>query len=191
MYLFFDVETTGLPKDWKAPVSNLDNWPRIVQAAWLEFNDNGNELSRNEYIVKPNGFKIPKEATKIHGITTEQAKRDGIDINDLLLKFSSSIEKANVLVAHNIEFDQKVIAAEFIRANISNSLNNIKKICTMKESTNFCKIPGNYGFKWPNQSELHSRLFNTNIKESHNALVDATICAKCFFELIKKGIIKH
>ena len=191
MYIIFDVETTGLPKDWNAPVSNVDNWPRIVQAAWLECDEEGNELSRKEYLVKPKGFEIPEEATKIHGITTEQAMKDGIEINELLEKFSSALDKAKILVAHNINFDQKIIGAEFIRANIPHPLDNIKKICTMKESTNFCQIPGNYGFKWPNQSELHSKLFNTPVKDSHNALIDATICAKCFFELIKRGVIKH
>lgn len=187
--LFFDVETTGLPKNWKAPVSDLENWPRIVQLAWLEYDNKGNELSRNNYIVKPIGFTIPGEATKIHGITTEQAKKEGVIINDILKKFSSAIGKAKMLVSHNIEFDQNVVGAEFLRADISNSLFNIKKVCTMKESTDYCRIPSDYGFKWPSQSELHYKLFNTPYKDSHNALKDATVCAKCFFELIKRGVI--
>jgi len=190
-YLFFDVETTGLPKNWNAPVSELENWPRIVQLAWLEYDLNGNELSRYNNIVKPNGFTIPDEATKIHGITTEQAKKDGVMINEILKKFSSVIDKAEMLIAHNIDFDQKVVGAEFLRADISNSLFNIKKFCTMKESTDFCQIPGNYGFKWPSQLELHNKLFNASFEDPHNALVDVTVCAKCFFELIKRGVIKQ
>ncbi len=191
MYLFFDVETTGLPKNWNAPVSELENWPRIVQLAWLEYDLKGNELSRDNYIVKPEGFTIPEEATKIHGITTEQAEKEGVIINEILKKFSSALDKAKMLIAHNIDFDQNVIGAEFLRADISHSLFDIKKFCTMKESTNFCQIPGNYGPKWPSQSELHNKLFNSPSEDAHNALVDATICAKCFFELIKKGVIKH
>jgi hypothetical protein len=35
MYLFFDTETTGLPKSWKAPVTDVNNWPRLVQLAFL------------------------------------------------------------------------------------------------------------------------------------------------------------
>jgi DNA polymerase-3 subunit alpha len=33
-YLIFDTETTGVAKDFKAPPSTGDNWPRIVQLAW-------------------------------------------------------------------------------------------------------------------------------------------------------------
>jgi len=40
MYLFFDTETTGLPKNWKAPIEDLNNWPRLVQLAWLEWKPN-------------------------------------------------------------------------------------------------------------------------------------------------------
>ena len=36
MYLFFDTETTGLPRRWNAPVTDVDNWPRLVQLAWIE-----------------------------------------------------------------------------------------------------------------------------------------------------------
>lgn len=191
MYTFFDVETTGLPKNWNAPVSEIENWPRIVQLAWLEYDLKGNELSRNNYIVKPEGFTIPEEATKIHGITTEQARKEGVIINEILKKFSSVLDKSKMLIAHNIDFDQKVVGAEFLRTDISNAIFDIKKFCTMKESTDFCQIPGNYGYKWPSQSELHYKLFNTYFEDSHNALMDVTTCAKCFFELIKKGVIKH
>ena len=27
MYLIFDTETTGLPKNFKAPITDTDNWP--------------------------------------------------------------------------------------------------------------------------------------------------------------------
>ena len=44
MYLFFDTETTGLPKRWNAPVTDLENWPRLVQLAWIMYDDRGNML---------------------------------------------------------------------------------------------------------------------------------------------------
>ena len=31
MYLIFDTETTGLPRNFKAPITDTDNWPRVVQ----------------------------------------------------------------------------------------------------------------------------------------------------------------
>src|SRR5665648_554880 len=69
-YLIFDTETTGLPTDWKSPISDLDNWPRLVQIAWTHCDTAGNILSESDYIVKPQGFIIPDDATKIHGISS-------------------------------------------------------------------------------------------------------------------------
>lgn len=53
MYLFFDTETTGLPQNYKAPVTNLNNWPRMVQIAWLQYDKDGNRISANNSIIKP------------------------------------------------------------------------------------------------------------------------------------------
>jgi DNA polymerase III subunit epsilon len=59
MYLFFDTETTGLPRSWKAPITDLNNWPRLVQLAYLLYDSDGNELSGGDFIIKPEGFIIP------------------------------------------------------------------------------------------------------------------------------------
>lgn len=65
MYLFFDTETTGLPKNWKAPVTDLNNWPRLVQLAYLLYDAQGNKMAEGDYIIKPDGFTVGAEATKI------------------------------------------------------------------------------------------------------------------------------
>ena len=148
MYLFFDTETNGLPKNWKASVTKLSNWPRLVQLAWVMFDDKGNELEQNDYIIKPNGFTIPKEASKVHGITTEKAISEGVDIIDVLIDFNSKILKSSVLVAHNISFDEKIIGAELLRHNMEDSTQIKSKICTMKSTTNYVGISGYYGYKW-------------------------------------------
>lgn len=191
MFLFFDVETTGLAKNFNAPMSDLGNWPRVVQLACLQLDDMGNELFKYDSIVKPKGFTIPADAARIHGITTKRAKKEGIDINEVLNKFLPALNNSKILIAHNVAFDQNVLGAEFLRAGIPNNIQNMDKICTMKESTNFCKLPGKNGqYKWPRLSELHTKLFKTAFEDSHNALVDVTMCAKCFFELRKKGVLK-
>ena len=59
MYLFFDTETTGIPRNYKASVSDLKNWPRLVQIAWLLSEEDGNEVSSAEYIVKSKGVWFP------------------------------------------------------------------------------------------------------------------------------------
>jgi DNA polymerase III epsilon subunit-like protein len=191
VYLFFDTETTGLPRTYRASIKDLENWPRVVQLAWLMYSNYGKLLSENDYIIKPDGFIIPQEAIKIHGITTKKALTDGIDLEPVLTQFAKDVKKASLVVAHNIDFDEKIIAAEFFRKNINHSLNKRPKICTMRSSTDFCKIPGYYSkYKWPNLRELHSTLFDHDFEDVHNALADVKACAKCFFELKKQGVIK-
>ena len=189
-YLFFDTETTGLPKNWQAPVSDLDNWPRLIQIAWVVYKD-GIKAGGNDLIIKPENFEIPAEASAIHGITTEKAKKDGVLLQEALDKFNGLILQANYLVGHNINFDEMIVGAEFLRKKMPNSFGNKEKICTKEMSTNFCAIPSANGYgryKWPKLSELHLKLFNSAFKDSHNARADVEATAKCFWEMKRRGI---
>lgn len=53
MFLLFETETNGLPKNGKAPVTEVSNWPRLVQIAWILYDEAGNELERKDYLIKP------------------------------------------------------------------------------------------------------------------------------------------
>jgi restriction system protein len=190
MYLFLDTETTGLPLDWKAPVGQLDNWPRIVEIGWILTDKDGQEIESETIILKPDGFKIPADASAIHGITNEIANEKGQDRVDVLKKFSNLLSKATVLVAHNIDFDKKVVHAEFMRYNIKSSIHKIDKLCTKELTTDYCKLPGRYGYKWPTLEELYEKVFSTSLTASHSALGDVKACKDCFFELVNRGVIK-
>ncbi len=189
MYLFFDTETTGLPRNWRAPVTDLNNWPRLVQLAYLYYDKDGNKISGGDYIIKPQGFTIPSDASKIHGISTQRALNEGKSLFSVLQNFKTIIDQADVLVAHNISFDEKIVGAEFLRIGITNPLPAKRKICTMERTTNFCAIDGPYGYKWPKLSELHYKLFKTGFDEAHNAAIDIMATVKCFWELKRIGII--
>lgn len=190
MYLIFDTETTGTPKDYKAPVSDVDNWPRMVQIAWLQYDSSGEQIAERNYIIKPDGFTIPEDVVEIHGISTERAINEGVELKTALTDFTNAINETSCLVAHNINFDEKIVGAEFLRADVDNKLFETPRICTMESSTDYCKLPGPYGNKWPSLSELHVKLFNKDFEEAHNAAVDVKACADCFFELKKQGIIQ-
>ena len=189
MYLFFDTETTGLPKKWKAPLSDLDNWPRMVQIAWIVFNENGDRIDSKNYIVKPENFEIPVESSDIHGITTERAVAEGDDLTYVLAVFSDYMNRADKLVAHNMSFDEKIVGAEFLRKNIKNKLFSKERICTMMSSKEFCAIPGSFGMKWPTLSELHKKLFGKDFENAHDAYSDITATADCFWKLKKLEIV--
>lgn len=190
-YLFFDTETTGLPKNWNAPVTDLSNWPRLVQLAFVYYKD-GFEVERKDYIIKPEGFVIPDDVLKVHGITNGIANRDGVLLQTVLSEFANLIMQTDFLVAHNMSFDQMIVGAEFLRKGLPNYFDKKTTICTKEISTNFCAIPSSSGFKefkWPKLSELHIKLFGKDFTNAHNAMVDVEATAKCFWEMKNKGII--
>jgi len=107
---------------------------------------------------------------------------------EVLPPFLEAVRKADLLVAHNIEFDRNVLRAEVIRLGLDDPLRRARTFCTQVKSTEFCAIPGNYGFKYPRLPELHAKLFGAPQAEAHEVAADIRTCAKCFFELRKRGI---
>jgi DNA polymerase-3 subunit epsilon len=189
MYLFFDTETTGVPRNWKAPLTDLDNWPRMVQIAWMTYDDEGNQKDVQNHIIVPEGYRIPLGAARIHGITTERAIAEGVDLKMVLERFAESLRTTHTVVAHNISFDEKIVGAEFLRKEVSHDFFDKKQFCTMKSTTDVCKLPGRYGYKWPTLDELHTFLFNERFENQHDALADITATARSFWELKKRGLI--
>ncbi|GAB3010500.1 DNA polymerase III subunit alpha [Cyclobacterium sediminis] len=190
MYLIFDTETTGLPRNYNAPMSDLDNWPRLVQLAWQLHDEKGKLISNNNYIVKPEGFTIPYNSEKIHGISTQRALKEGHDLLKVLEIFEEDLKKTTFLVGHNIGFDISIVGAELLRTE--RPIVDLEKqaLDTKDISTEFCAIPGGKGgkFKWPTLFELHQKLFGEGFGDAHDAAYDVDATAKCFFGLIKEGV---
>ena len=189
MYVFFDTETTGLPRRWKAPVTDVENWPRMVQIAWLSYDEAGEKIGEESFVIKPEGYTIPADAARIHGITTEQAMKEGADLASVLGKFRDAVRYAGTIVAHNLSFDEMIVGAEFVRKAIAHDMHAKKKICTMEGSKEYCALPGQYGYKWPRLSELHQKLFGENFSEAHTAENDIKATARCFWELRRLGVL--
>ncbi len=188
MYLIFDTETTGLPKNWKAPITDTDNWPRCVQIAWQLHDEIGELIEDQNYLIKPDNFEIPYESQKIHGISTELAFEDGKSLDEVLEKFNQSLEKSSFVIGHNVNFDINVIGCEFYRQQQKNSLSSKKLLDTCTEDTALlCELPGGRGgkYKLPTLIELHEFLFDASFKEAHNATADVEATARCFLELIR------
>ncbi len=190
MYLIFDTETTGLPDDYNAPHSDIKNWPRMVQLAWETFDIRGRKIRAKSHVIRPDGFKIPMDAEKVHGISTAIANRIGAPVADVLDEFMDALGESSILVAHNLSFDTGILGAEFYRIGTKRPFRNVTHVCTMKEATDYCALPGPYGSKWPKLEELHHKLFRKRVKETHDAGVDTATCAKCFFELKRLGLIR-
>ena len=189
LFLFFDTETTGVPLNYKAPSSDTQNWPRLVQLAWILTDEEGNRIHMGNLIVKPDGFVIPVDATKVHGITTQRAKEEGVPLAEAIDQFKADLDVATLIVGHNIEFDKKIVGAEMIRLGMKDELEKKKSYCTMQTSIDFCKIPGKYGYKYPKLQELYRKLFSKDFEDAHNALSDIEATEKCFWELRKRQLI--
>ena len=193
MFLIFDTETTGLPRNYNAPLSDSDNWPRVVQIAWQLHDLKGNLISANSIIVKPNGFTIPFNAAQVHGISTERALAEGHDLQAVMNEFVEAVKQTKYLCGHNIEFDLSIVGAEFIRLGMSDFFAGKPVIDTKNDDvTEFCAIPGGRGgkYKWPKLEELYVKLFNQGFEAAHNAAFDVQATAKAFFELLKRNILK-
>ena len=190
MFLIFDTETTGLPANYKAPLTDFANWPRLVQLAWQCHDLNGKFLFAKNYVVKPDGFIIPFHIAKeVHHITTEKALEIGRDLDFVLREFTADLQKATVVVGHNIEFDMNIVGCEYLRLGMENALSSVRTLCTKESSTNFCAIMKNGKPKWPNLTELHQKLFGTPFEDAHNAAGDVVATTRCFLELVRLGVI--
>lgn len=188
--LFFDTETTGLPIDWNISHKNAENWPRLVQLAWILADEKGEIKSQKDYIIKPDDFLIPEEATRINGISNEFANSNGVGLTKVLDEFKYYLHCSDYIVAHNLKFDFNVLAAEFWRSGISFELNEKESICTMLATIDFCNIPGFKGLKYPKLVELYEKLFKKPFENAHSANNDAFALYECFYELKNRQIIK-
>lgn len=204
-FLIYDVETTGFPDNWGAPVENVSNWPEIVQIAWQKRNNEGEIVSSASMIVKPDGYIIPQKSTDIHGITTERAKEVGSSLPLVMTLFAKEFTedvKAGiplVAVCHNVNFDKRVVGSRFCKlGGIAKTeffpmFNSLPHFCTMQNSTDYCKLPNpkrKGTFKFPNLQELHFKVFGTQFEGAHTAGGDVDATANILFALRKRGIFQ-
>ncbi|MFT7156616.1 MAG: DNA polymerase-3 subunit alpha [Parvicella sp.] len=188
MYLIFDTETTGLPKNFKAPITDTDNWPRCVQIAWQLHDDMGRLIEAKDYLIKPDGYDIPFQSEQIHGISTALAEQQGIEVTKMLKEFAAILKKAKFVVGQNITFDLNVMGCELYRYGVKTNMSTMPMLDTCTEVTaSMCQIQGGRGgkFKLPTLTELHKQLFNVPFGEAHNATADVEATTRCFLELIR------
>lgn len=188
--LIFDTETTGLPKNYKAPLSE---WPHIVQLSYLIYDlDNKKIVTIQDHIVKlPEGITISEDSIKVHGITNEIAQEKGIDIKEALLRLSICLDDVQMIVAHNLSFDKNMVQAACLRADYVNILKTKPFIeyCTMRHSIDLCNIEvistrtNKPVKKWPKLIELYEFLFKEIPNHLHDSLIDVLVCLRCFYKM--------
>ncbi len=186
--LLLDTETTGLPR---IDAGGTLIQPRIVTISWLLGLADGQSERERSYVVRPDGFIIPREATAIHGISTEHALATGSSLHTVLRQLCEDCDalRPEMVVAHNASFDRPVVEAEFQRLGLLSPLTPLRSICTMRSTVPLCRIPRRHGagFKWPTLQELHVRLFARPFEGAHDSASDVRALFKCFSTLYRSG----
>jgi DNA polymerase-3 subunit epsilon len=195
MILFLDTETTGLvqeslPHDHPAQ-------PHLVQLGCLLTDDDGRTRATVDLIVKPEGYVIPKGASDVHGVTQEIALRCGLPLVLVVGVFVNLRARADVIVAHNLPFDERVMATAIHRTGKRVTLPSpVQRVCTVELAEPILKIPPTPKmlaagmtdrFKRPNLKECYKFFFDEELVGAHNAVVDAGACAKVYFQIKSRG----
>ena len=191
MYLFFDTETNGLPKSEIINGVKTTVYPRVIQLAYILLNDKFEEVQSYCELIQPDGWEIPNQQFWIeNGYSTEQNRLKGVSIRHALNFFTQAIDQCHTMVAHNIAFDTPVLVSEMNRYKITAQNKTSTKICTMKSTVDFCKLPSpRGGYKWPKLIELHNVLFGVGFDGAHDALEDVRATVRCFIELKNRQIL--
>lgn len=188
MYLIFDATGVGKPKNYKAPVDDIYNWPRVIHLSWIVLDENLKPIQDFDWVIKPDNYHYTEEMAKAHGLDHAKVWSDGADIKEVLTQFKEVVENAKYVFAHNLSFNENVIGAEFVRANMRHKLHYSENYCLMHEGTYYCKIPKRGGgYKWPSLQELHSTIFKQGYTPSNNARADVIAASRCFIALMKAG----
>ena len=190
--LFFDTETTGLPKDKYQPATfSKDNWPDLVSISWQLYS--GDELKRKEaFLIKPDGWTISEEVSKIHGITHEMAEKNGLPLMTVLKLFKLDLAYSDLIVAHNIDFDKNVLLNAYKwRLNMEPSFwPHEKEFCTAQNSKADLKLPSRQKvvnpkdpYKLPRLDELYEATFGEPApSNAHSAERDVEVMQKIFWK---------
>lgn len=188
IFLIFDTETTGLlPKMTILQPESLSKYPHVVQFSYIMYDTEMKQIIKtvDEIIRLDPEIHISPDSIKFHGITREISTEKGTGIAPVVRNFLDDVLGTDLIVAHNYEFDWKMIQVECMRNDIEIPDIPAERYCIMKESTAFCKIPSQYKkdeYKWPTLFELYVKLFNELPDNLHNSLYDVYATLRCLMK---------
>lgn len=179
--LIFDTETSDFPEDggrliqFAGQICDLSFDPPLVTQ---EFST----------LVKCTKDSHPR-AFSFHGITKEMSQA-GIDPELACAWLAGAVDQCDLVVAHNAAFDIRVMDIEFREAGLG-GFSPPKVFCTMKASTDLCKLPGKKdSYKFPRLEEALPILCGIELEGGHDALVDTRACKELFIELVRRGALE-
>lgn len=189
--LFFDTETTGI----KTP-KNPSFVPKLVQLGAISYDTDLKRVIAEINIIISGAGEIPPEASNVHGISTEVARRYCVDKRAAEAIFAQLVKTADRVVAHNIAFDLDIIKDNMPVA--SAELDTTEHYCTMLASRDIVQVPftekqlayfasqpdkkdGDY--KAPHLSETFRHFFGHDFDGAHDAMADVRACRDVYFAI--------
>lgn len=190
--LIFDTETSGLPQDWDGEPEDVENWPHVVEIAWIVCDMQLRKLRAYETLIRPEGWTISPGSRRVHGISTEKARQRGVPIGEVLPAFAAELDACGIFIAHNLEFDQSVMTAEFVRAGIRHAFYDRRGFCTMKSTADLCQIGPKFRghYKYPRLSELHEICIGKPHDGAHGAMADTEAILRILQAMKKAKVIE-
>jgi DNA polymerase-3 subunit epsilon len=183
--LFIDTEASGLPVNWTLPYESEGNWPSAVQVSWLVYTANRKEVKREDHYILNKDFFITPEAMNFHGINPGFLAVNGKDRNAVMNMLAADLERFKpMVIGHYLQLDYHILGADFYRVGLHNPLVNLPVFCTMLATLNLVWTPMQKSMRL---GELYAYLFQHELQDQHNAIVDAHATAECYFELRKRG----
>ncbi len=182
-FLVVDSETSDLPKKWDLPYDAPNNWPHILQVAWIIFNKKGKEIKRENHYINIKDVKISKVSQNVHHLDYNFLTLNGNDRNEVMQKLAVDLEIYQpLIIGHFVELDFHLICVEFYRENIKSCISELPLFCTMMASKPYIKNPS---LKYLKLNRFYKTLFNKRPEILHDAIVDAELTSEIFFHLLK------
>lgn len=186
MYLIFDCSALAGKTDYKANFTETNAWPRLIHISWILLNDEYKPIGDADYIVDSKNFIIDDKSKEKAHIDDDDIAKKNMAVDEILDKFSESVEKAEYIFAHNLNYNENILGAEYVRNKKSINMFSKKRHCLMEEGTYFCKIPSKGGgFKFPTLPELHAACFGQSYGPPGNARADVIAATRSFIKLMK------
>ncbi len=185
----YDTETTWFINKKE---TNLELQPKVVQFAWILWEIHNWEFieeKRINLLINPK-VPIPFWASQVHHLYDIDVKEAPF-IESIIDEILSYINNPDVIIWHNIEYDENMIKLELKRLNQEYKYKPKQVICTMKTTVDYCSLQWNWNrFKYPKLWELHKKIFWEYFIWAHDAMTDVEATLRCFIELVKMWIIK-
>lgn len=194
MFLFFDTETTGLPKRGKHP--NRFDHIGLTQIAVEIVDEFRNPLHTVALAVNA-GMEVPAEAAAITGHDTAYVLSHGVSEKFAIHLFHRLLKLDYPWnIAHNAEYDVGVLNAVAKRHGLELPWGQV--YCTKEGMEPVAQLPPTEAmikwgrgdqFKSPTLAESIRYAFGEELSGAHDALVDTTACRRLFYYLMDRGLL--